>query len=116
MATKLGAPSLVSGDTLSFPLWIDTRNFAAAVAETYTVPAGVNLIRFVATGAGFWVNGNGAAAVPAADITDGTSSAFIPNGSSVNLKVWTGLAISILPDAAAACNLNMWCYSTRHGA
>lgn len=113
MATKLGAPDRLLANALVFPRWIDNRQFAAVVAETYTVPTGVNLILFVAQGANFWVNTQAVAAAPAGDVTDGTASAFIPQNSALLIEVDEGASLSIIPDAAVACNANLWGYSRK---
>lgn len=58
--------------------WVDARVLAQNVNETHTVPTGATVVVITATIA-LWVNLNGTtAASPAADVTDGTASIFVP--------------------------------------
>lgn len=56
---------------------VDARVLAAGVAESHTVPAGAMRVLFSGT-ADFYVKFNGTAAVPAADVTNGTGSILNP--------------------------------------
>lgn len=57
---------------------VNARVLATGVAETVTVPTGATVVSFSGT-ADFYVNFNGGtAAVPVADITDGTGSELNP--------------------------------------
>lgn len=68
---------------LAAPQYIDARVLAANTAETVTVPTGRNIVVFSGT-ADFYVRYNGgAAAVPAADVTDGNGSELNPTVRSV---------------------------------
>jgi hypothetical protein len=60
------------------PEYVDARVLAAGAAEVYTVPTGAHLIVFSGTSA-FYARANAAAAVPAADVTDGSSSELNPS-------------------------------------
>jgi hypothetical protein len=57
--------------------WIDVRVLAAGVAETVTVPADVKIITFSSTD-NFYVNYTTTAAVPVADVTDGSGAELNP--------------------------------------
>lgn len=57
--------------------WVDARVVAANVSETVTVPAGAQFAIFNSN-IDFYIKSGGAAAVPAADVTDGTGSALNP--------------------------------------
>ena len=50
---------------------------AANVAEVVTVPAGANFVLFSATG-DFWANFGAAAAIPSAEVADGSASYLNP--------------------------------------
>lgn len=66
-----GAPSYIR----FAPSYIDARVLAANVSETHTVPGGgANTVLFSANCAEFYVKTGASAAVPAADVTDGTAS------------------------------------------
>lgn len=58
------------------PDHVDARVLAASTAEAHTVPAGAKYVRLTGTVA-FYVKFGGTAAIPSADITDGTSSILI---------------------------------------
>ena len=51
--------------------WVDNRVLAAGVAETVTVPANCDFIIF-GSNAIFYLRYGGTAAIPGADVTDGT--------------------------------------------
>jgi hypothetical protein len=55
---------------------VDAVVLASGVAEAYTVPTGAHALAIIGDGA-FYARPNGTAAVPAADVTDGTSSILI---------------------------------------
>lgn len=59
------------------PEYIDARVLAANVAEVYTIPTGADVLMF-ASDAPFYARANNAAAVPAADVTDGSASDLNP--------------------------------------
>lgn len=58
--------------TIPFSNYVLARVLAAGVAESITVPAGAAVVVFSAT-ADFYANARGTAAVPAADVTDGSA-------------------------------------------
>jgi hypothetical protein len=61
------------------PEWVDARVLAAGVAESHTVPTGADIVEISSTAA-FYCKPNGTAAVPAADVSDGTASELNPTG------------------------------------
>jgi len=85
--------------------YVDARVLAAATAETVTVPTGCNLMLFSATGA-FYVRSGGTAAVPAADVTDGTGSALSP----AVRRVTPAATFSIIAPTAGTV-VTMECYA-----
>jgi hypothetical protein len=65
-------------------------------AETHTVPAGANFVVFSAN-QDFYVRWNGTAAIPVADVTDGTGSELNPTVR----RVVAGKTFSIIGSAAS---------------
>ena len=64
------------------PIYIDARVLAANVSETVTIPVtgnAANTAVFSANCAEYYVKAGASAAVPAADVTDGTASAMNPS-------------------------------------
>jgi len=61
---------------------INNRVLAAGVAESDTVPAGATMVLFSATG-NFYCKINDTAAIPGADVTDGSGSELNPSGRIV---------------------------------
>ncbi len=76
---------------------IDIRSIAAAVAEAHTIPSGAKhcLIRSTVD---IWVNPDGTAAVPAADVTDGSASYYIPVDVAELIEVDDMTTLSIISD------------------
>lgn len=70
-------PSLNPSIIRSKPDYIDARVLAANVAEVWTAPANVRFVIFSGN-CDFYARPNAAAAVPAADVTDGTASELNP--------------------------------------
>lgn len=62
------------------PIYIDARVLAATVNESHTVPTGARYVIFSSTCAAWYAKRGGTAAVPAADVTDGTASDLNPSG------------------------------------
>ena len=59
--------------------WVDAKVLAAGVAETITVPAAAKIVVFSAD-KNFYVNScGGTAAVPAADVADGSAAELNPS-------------------------------------
>lgn len=59
--------------------YVDNRVLAANVDETITRPAGYTSCVFTPD-TNCWINPNGAAAIPGADVTDGSGSILCPAG------------------------------------
>jgi hypothetical protein len=66
--------------------YVDAKVLAAGVAETVTVPAGKS-VALITPNADVWVKRTGSAAVPAADVADGTASTLIAAGVTRALDV-----------------------------
>lgn len=77
---------------------------AANVAEVVTVPAGAKYVLFSAT-ADFYAKFGGAAAVPAADVTDGSASILNPELRAIDGASSIGLI------SAEACIVTMEFFS-----
>lgn len=79
----LAVHSHSKGEAMPSPSYVDARVLAASTAETVTIPTGTGskaarYVQFKATG-NFYFNGYAAAAVPAADVTDGSASMLNPD-------------------------------------
>jgi len=61
------------------PTYVDARVLAATTAESHTVPTGARFVVFSSNCAAFYALRNGTAAVPAADVTDGSGSELNPS-------------------------------------
>ena len=85
-----------------FPTYIDARVLAANTNETHTVPTGAKYVVFAANCAAFYAKQGGAAAVPAADVTDGTGSALNPAGFGIDGISSIGLI------SPTACTVSLW--------
>lgn len=87
------------------PSYIDARVLAANVNETITVATGANAVIFSATCAAFYAIIGPTAAVPAADVTNGTAS-------ELNPAAWfVGTATQIGIIAPGACIVTLSWYS-----
>jgi hypothetical protein len=62
------------------PTYVDVRVLAAGVSETHTLPTGPGFVIFSPNCATFYAKIGASAAVPAADVTDGTGSELNPSG------------------------------------
>ena len=69
---------------------VDTRVLAATVAEVITVPTGAKKVLFSST-ADFYVKFGAAAAIPVADITDGSGSELNPKLRSIEGSATIGI-------------------------
>jgi hypothetical protein len=78
---------------------VNARVLAAATPENINVPAtdprAANFVRLCATG-DIYYSVNGAAAVPAADVTDGTASELLPAGQELWLYIKGVANISVI--------------------
>lgn len=66
---------------LKISAYVDNRVLAAATAETFTKPSGYSSA-VITVDTDCYIRRDGTAAVPAADVTDGTGSILIPAGQS----------------------------------
>lgn len=62
------------------PTYVDVRVLGAGVNEDHTLPAGARYVIFSSNCADFYAKRGGAAAVPAADVTNGSASELNPSG------------------------------------
>lgn len=91
------------------PRYVDARVLAAATNETHTVPSGAKYVVFSCDDA-FYAKPNGAAAIPAADVTDGSGSELRPGAwrlvaDSDNVAVTT---IGLIAPAATIVTLSFY--------
>jgi hypothetical protein len=105
MAETLSVPSSIYGSSVPVPRRVNALTFAAATAESWTVPADTNFVIFSGT-VPFYMRIGGTAAAPG-DTTDGTASFYV--GSVAQFKVEEGVAISIIPTGAGVVTIA--CYS-----
>lgn len=85
------------------PTYVDARVLAATVSETHTLPSTARLVLFAAD-CNFYAKAGASAAVPAADVTDGTAAELNPAAWDV-----TGLT-QITLIAATACKVTLSIY------
>ena len=92
------------------PTYVDYRVFGAATAETHTVPAGAKTMIVTALGTitAYVNNTGGTAAVPAADVTDGSGSIPCPAGYQRPFNVTAAGTVSIIADAAGIVALEFY--------
>jgi len=100
-----GTNSQFSSNIRPAPTYIDTRVLGAASSETHTVPTGARFVLFSAD-CNFYAKVGASAAVPAADVTDGTGSE--QNPAAWLLPVGT-TQITLI--AATACKITMAFYN-----
>lgn len=104
-------PMLLGKDANRFPMQnvlnacdhIDARVLAANTAEAHTVPTGATHVVFSGT-ADFYVNYGGTAAVPAADVTNGSASELNPMAREIRGITSLGLI------SASTCIVTMCFY------
>lgn len=89
------------------PTYTDARVLAANVAEVWTAPANARIVLF-SSNCDFYANANAAAAVPAADVSDGTASELNPTAWYFSTPVTT---IGLI--APTACVVTMAVYLGR---
>lgn len=100
-----GSNSQFSSQIRPAPAYVDARVLAANVAEAQTVPAGARWVLF-SSSCNFYANPSAAAAVPAADVTDGSASELNPAAWQLPSTV---ISISVI--AGAACVVTMSFYN-----
>jgi len=84
--------------------YVDARVLGVAIAESHTIPTGAKYVMFSANG-DFYANFAGAAAIPAADVTNGTASILNPQLRAIGAATAIGLI------SPAACIVTMEFYS-----
>lgn len=97
-------PARYASNIRPAPSYIDARVLAANTVESHTMPANARFVLFSST-CNFYVNPNGTAAVPAADVTDGTGSELNPAA-----YYWTTPPTSLSMIAPTACVVTMAIY------
>jgi hypothetical protein len=91
--------------------WVDSRVLAANVAEAYTMPAGGMIIGINATTGPLYINFNAAAAVPVADVNDGTSSIMLRTDAGSPFLITPPLqtsSMSMICGAACVVTIEVW--------
>lgn len=87
--------------------YVDHRVFAAATAETHTAPTGAMYVMVIPT-VDSYVNLTATAAVPAADVTDGSGSFFVPAGFPRIFALNGDTSISFIASAAGVMSLEFY--------
>lgn len=98
MATTTNAmvAAQVWSESIELPKYVDAKVLAAGVSETYTVPTNASWWILSADG-GFYIKRAATAAVPAADVTDGTAAFYVPAG--VQCRVPGGATVAVISAA-----------------
>lgn len=98
-------PARYASNIRPAPSYIDARVLAANTAETHTMPSNTRFVLFSAD-CNFYVNAiGGTAAVPAADVTNGSASELNPAA-----YYWTTPPTTISIIAPTACVVTMAVY------
>lgn len=85
--------------------WVDHVVLVAGVAQTYTVPSWGKFVRIVGAGANVLANfSGGAAAIPVANVVDGTGSAVNPG----TRQVTGGSTISLIAPIGCVVSVEVW--------
>ena len=87
--------------------YIDSRVLAAATHEAHTVPAAARYVKMIADVA-FWYEVNGTAAIPAADVTNGTASSYVPANSAIFVLVTGGGTIGLISAGTPVISLEFF--------
>lgn len=109
MATLL-SPITGNGNVLPIvevSTYIDYSVLGVATNESRTVPTGVQWC-LVTPSTDTYVKRGAAAAVPAADITDGSGSVYIPAGASRLVRVLAGSSLQMISPAASVVQLEWY--------
>lgn len=80
---RQGTTGAFGSGVVATPDYVDARVLAAGVAEAHTVPALAKWVLFSSDN-NFYARGTGTAAVPGADVTDGTGSVLNPVAWELN--------------------------------
>ena len=84
--------------------YIAAMVFSGAAAKSSTAPAGAKLVKLTATVA-VYVKVGGAAAVPAADVTDGSASELLPAGGTMFVDLGGATTVGVAAGAASVVTL-----------
>lgn len=96
---------------LGFSGHVDARVLAATTAEDFQSPAGAKYVRIAADGTFYLKVGAASvtAAIPGADVTDGTASQACPNGDAVWITLPADQAyISVIASAIRVVTLSYY--------
>lgn len=107
MAT-LRAPSNLTSFSVPFPRYVDVIELDDANAQSWTVPDGVKFAVFSADGS-VYARVGGTAAVPTADVTDGTGSLLIQSTAQFNVE--DGGSVSFIRAGSSTVLISIGCYS-----
>lgn len=100
--------------------WTDNLILVANTAKSYTLPTGTNLadsstvtatiFRVVASGGPVWINVNGGtAAIPSADVTDGSASTLIPESQERWFSIPVGKQpLSFIAGGPVSLSIEAW--------
>ena len=86
---------------------VDVRVLASGTAEDIDVPSGAKFCVLVSD-VDFYYNTNGDAAVPTADVTDGSGSRFGPAKTEIRLVVEDVDDVSVIASAACKVTATWW--------
>lgn len=78
--------------SIELPEYVDARVLAANTSEAFTTPANADWFLISGDG-GFYIIRGATAAVPAADVTDGTASFYVPAGFQCKVPRSTQIAV-----------------------
>jgi len=102
-------PSQVSSATPHVTNLVDVVYIHDANNHAYTIPAETKWVT-ITFNSPVWMRYNAAAAVPGADITDGTGSMYLP--SSYSITVTPGKTLNFVRAAAVATIVSVLRYGT----
>ena len=100
-------PMTTYGSLPGFPAWIDNVLLDDAAAHSYVAPEGCNAVFVVANGAS-WGSITGTAAVPVADIADGTGALYLPSG--IQIKLDEGETLSLIRAGSSTVTVSIGVY------
>lgn len=102
-------PCLDQQSVQGFSGYVDARVLAATTAEDFQAPAGAKYVRIAGDGTFYLKVGSASvtAAVPGADVTDGSASQVCPNGDAVWITLPVDQAyISVISSAIRVVTLS----------
>jgi len=109
MGTINSVPGTTLSDTPPFPYYNDAVYLDDGNAQAWTVPADVAFVIIHPDG-DIWARADGTAAVPGADVTDGTAGVRIAGGTSFQLRAAYGQTISFIREDASTTIVNISCW------